>query len=124
MAEVGRRFERMGRAVQAEDWAFAAYDLHELEEIFEDVLPATRLPDDVHVDVRALAEPLVGTHVPELHAAIGARDRVAFATAFGDVANACNGCHRAAGREFIVVPTAPGDPVPVLSAAPRSVAED
>lgn len=118
MAEVGRRFERVGRAGQAGNWDLVDYDLHELEEAFEDDVPTAAVPHDVPVDVRPLASAFATGALVELRRGAATRDAAGFAAAFGAAAAACNGCHEAAAHGFIVVPTNPGDAVPVIEFAP------
>lgn len=114
MREVGSRFERAGRAGRAGSWELAEYDLHEIDEVFEDDVPNARVPHDVAIDLRSVAGTLASGPLVELRAAAGAHDAARFATAFGAVSESCNACHRAAGRSFVVVPSTPGDAVPVI----------
>ena len=120
MSEVGRRFERAGRAVVAGRWELAGYDLGEIDELFADI-PDAIMPEDVTIDVRPIAKAFVDTHPAELKKAIAAKDRAAFEAAFARAAGACNGCHQTAKRTFIEVPTKVGVAVPVIDvvAAPR-----
>ena len=113
MAEVGRRFERAGRAVMAGRWELAGYDMGEIDELFADV-PHAIMPEDVTIDVRPIAKAFVDAHPAELKQAIAAKDRAAFEAAFARAAVACNGCHQAAKRTFIEVPTKVGVAVPVI----------
>jgi cytochrome c553 len=120
MSEVGRRFERLGRAVAAGRWELADYDLGEIGEVFEQDVPTALMPPEVHVDLRSMAQAFAATTPADLEKAIAARDRGAFEAAFARAATACNGCHRAAGRGFIEVPSTIGAAVPRLDAtAPR-----
>lgn len=114
MSEVGRRFERAGRAGRAESWELADYDLHELEEAFEDDVPTARVPSDVPFDVLPIAAAFADGPLVELRRAARAHDASAFSSAFAAAASACNACHQAAAHGFIVVPMRPGDAVPVI----------
>jgi len=118
MSEVGRRFERAGRAAKAGRWELARYDLDELDEIFEDDVPHAATPPDVHADLQGLAHAFAVAHPPALRRAAAAHDGAAFEAAFRDAATACNACHAAAHRAFVEVPTTWGEPVPVVTPAP------
>lgn len=121
MAEVGRRFERAGRAANAGRWELVAYDVGELGELFGDDLPHAAPPDNVHVDVRALAATFARERLPALAQAAAHRDAAQFAQAFSATAAACNACHTAAAHGFIVVPSVPGMAVPLLAAVTPTV---
>ncbi len=114
MTEVGRRFEQAGRAVSANRWELADYDVGEIREIFEGDLQTARTPADVHADLRALARS-VGALPDDLQRAVASRDLHVFQSAFARAATACNACHVAAGKGYIEVPTVIGTPVPLLS---------
>jgi len=119
MSEVGRRFELIGRAATAHRWQLAAFELHELQEVFEDDLPHAKPPGEVTgVDLHALESIFLTTHVRELKAAIDARDDKALEKAVARAAATCNGCHEATGHAFIEVPSSPGAPVPNLHPKP------
>jgi hypothetical protein len=119
MSEVGHRFETMGRAVKAHRYELAAFQLDELEEVFEEDLPRAERPKvPTEVNLNGLAEAFRTTHPPELDAAIKAHDQRAFAKAFGRAAETCNGCHKATGHPFIEVPSAPGSAVPRMDPIP------
>jgi cytochrome c553 len=118
MSEVGRRFELLGRAAGARRWELAGFELHELEETFED-LPHAKPPEGADkVDLRALEQAFTNTHPPALQAALTAKDQGAFAKAFGETAGTCNGCHHASGHAFIEIPSEPGATIPKLDPVP------
>ncbi|MEI8256669.1 MAG: hypothetical protein WCJ30_13425, partial [Deltaproteobacteria bacterium] len=93
MSEVGRRFERSGRAAVAQSWELAAYDVGEIAEAFESDVPAATPPPEVHIDLRPTAAAFLAAHPGALRRAIEAHDRAAFDAAFASAAAACNGCH-------------------------------
>jgi hypothetical protein len=117
MSEVGRRFERAGRAVAAERWDLADYDLGEIEEVFEMDLPHAERPEDVPIDPTPIANAFATDVLPALQRAVKARDRSAFDRAFGEASRACNACHEAAQKAFIEVPATVGAGVPDLESA-------
>lgn len=120
MDEVGRRFERAGRAARARSWELAAYDLHEIEEVFEDDLPTARVPHEITADVRSIGAAFAAGPLEELRDAARAEDEARFAAAFAAAADACNVCHEAAEHAFILVPDVPGAAVPVIDDAPTA----
>jgi hypothetical protein len=118
MFEVGQRYELLGRAASAKRWELAAFELHELEETFEE-LPAAKQPDNPdHVDLRGLEEAFENTHPPKLRSALKAKDGSAFSKAFKDTAGTCNACHDATGHGFVEIPGEPGATVPKLDPVP------
>jgi len=117
MAEVGRRFELLGRAAAARRWDLASFELEELGEVFED-LPRAKLPQHANVDLRGLEQAFTKANVAELDAALRARDLTGLATAFARAAGACNGCHQATGHAFVEIPAEPGAGVPKLDPIP------
>ena len=57
--------------------------------------------------------------IGEIEAAIKARDGKAFTTAFDKLTAACNACHEAANRGFIVIQRPAASAFPNQSFAPR-----
>jgi hypothetical protein len=115
MADVGRRFETIGRAALAHRWELAAFELGELEEDLEG-LPNARVPEDVNA--AALVGFKQGLPTQELAAALASKNPTTVATAYGHFAAVCNACHQATGRAFIEVPVEPGAAVPKLDPLP------
>lgn len=122
MAEVGRRLERAGRAVDANRWELAAYDVGELEEVFEGEVAVVVTPEDVPLDVGKVAAQFARTQLPALERAIASRDRATFERAFAQTTDACNACHRAANHGYIEVPSVIGEAIPRLSRADAGAA--
>jgi hypothetical protein len=118
MIETGRRFELIGRAAQAGRWELAEFQVHELEEIFEE-LPHARPPEDADAsDLDSLASAFAAVQIPDLERALASRDLEQLTAAFGRTAAACNSCHGSHGRGFIEVPSDPGASVPRLDSVP------
>ncbi len=115
MVSVGRRFEMLGRAVAAPNWELAAYALHELDEDLEE-LPEATPPEGTPADLAPLARAYPEGHLRGLERAVEARDAAAARRGFAEAAEGCNGCHRAAGRAYLAVPSAPGEAVPAITA--------
>jgi hypothetical protein len=119
MSEVGHRFETMGRAVKAHRYELAAFELDELEEVFDEDLPHAerpKVPTEVNLD--GLADAFRKTHPPELDDALKAHNQAAFAKAFARAAETCNGCHKVTGHPYIEVPGTPGSAVPRMDPIP------
>ena len=100
--EVGARFERSQRAVAAGRWELAAYDVHELREVFEDDLLPGKWADNPSMGHETHA--FIAGPLPQLEAA--ARDRSAWDGAFGTTVKACNACHQVAHVAFIEIDAA------------------
>jgi mono/diheme cytochrome c family protein len=123
MEEVGRRFELAGRAAQARRFELAAFEAHELGEVFEEDLPHAELPKEGSTEaIRTLAEAFATEHPKALVEAAVAKDVDRFADAFARAADACNACHQTTGHGFVEVPREPGSPVPDVSPASASAA--
>ena len=120
MADVGRRFELLGRAAVAGRYELADYELGEIGEQFEDTLPHAAPPREGHPEVLPeLVTAFVATTMPDLQKALGTHDLAAATAAFERAAVACNACHQASGHGFIEVPRVPGRPVPVTDPVAR-----
>jgi hypothetical protein len=119
MVQVGRRFEVAGKAASAGRFELAAFEVGELEELFETEVPIATLPKEGPVaQIPALANAFRQSIPPELARALASRDPAAFATAFQHAAATCNACHVSAEKGFIQVPSVPGQSVPVLDPVP------
>ena len=76
------------------NWRLAAYELDQLASSLEEA--ARRTPSSGTGDDTA-------ARVTSLRQAIGGKDLQAFTKAYSELTNACNACHRAAGRGFVSV---------------------
>jgi hypothetical protein len=112
MDEAGRRFRRASRAVKAGRWDLAGYDLHELDEIFEEDLAHSSWHGKPELGARAAA--LQRNQLVAMHTALDAHDRAAFAAAVADAARACNDCHKTADVAYIEISPELGAEVPVV----------
>lgn len=88
-------------AGRSNNWPLAAYEIDLMTENFHDI--AVLYPNVPVADVEMLIEP-----TKEISAAIKAKDAEKFSRTFATLTAACNSCHQAIGREYIViqVPTA------------------
>jgi hypothetical protein len=109
-AFVQPRHTKLGLAGAAQNWDYAAYELDELSETFDDVGKlilkhgALSIPQAIAATVK---QPL-----DALDTAIKAKDSVAFAKAFADLTTGCNACHQSAGHPMVIIQ------VPTVSAFP------
>jgi cytochrome c553 len=119
MVQVGRRFEVAGRAASANRFELAAFEVGELEELFESDVPRASLPKEgPTAQIPAMAKAFLDSIPPELNRAAASKDRAAFDVAFQHAAATCNACHASAAKGFIQVPSVPGQSVPVLDPLP------
>jgi cytochrome c556 len=115
MAEVGTRFERMGRAARAGRFELAEFERGEIEEIFDEELPKAELPrESAGVNLAGVAQAFAQTNLPDLKKAIESKDPSAIKRAYALASETCNGCHRTSGHAFVEIPGQPGQPVPRL----------
>jgi len=100
-AFVQPRHIKLGLAGNAHNWDYAAYELGELRETFDDVaelVPKYRdraIPEMIASTVK---QPLDG-----LEQAIKAKDPSQFAAAYGQLTASCNACHQSTDHAVIVI---------------------
>ena len=104
------RHAKLWLAGSQKNWPLADYELDELREGFDDVqkLHATH----EGIPVGAMAKSLTTPPVDALAKAIDAKDAAGFAKSFDQLTDACNACHRAAKRGFIVITRPSTSPYP------------
>lgn len=90
------RHFKLSFAGKLRNWELAAYELDQIKESFQDA--ATLYPGIPVTDMTIVVEP-----VQRLEEAIQKKDPKKFAAAFNELTAACNGCHQAIGRGFIVI---------------------
>jgi hypothetical protein len=117
-AFVQPRHIKLGFAGAARNWAYAAYELGELRETFDDVAELVPKHDNL-----AIPEAIGATMKPPLDAldkAIADKNPAAFKTGYAQLTAGCNACHQSAGHPMIVikVPTAAGAAFPDQEFAP------
>lgn len=117
MAHVQSHHAKIWLAGNARNWDLAEYQADELKELLEEV--AKRVPKYRDVPVGQMIETTTMAPIGEIEAAIKARDSKAFATAFDKLTAACNSCHEAANRGFIVIQRPATSAFPNQSFAPK-----
>ena len=117
MLHVQSHHAKLWLAGNARNWDLADYQVDELKELLEDI--AKRIPVYKDVPVGKMIEATAMAPIGDIEAAIKARDGKAFASGFDKLTAACNSCHEAANRGFIVVQRPTSSSHPGQSFAPR-----
>ena len=104
IATIQPRHERLWRAGQDGNWAFAAYELGNLHGAFDRLGHAH--PVTQKISFPEMIASVTGQPFKELTGAVQSKDGTAFAKAYADLTAACNSCHQALnhGVVEIVVP--------------------
>jgi hypothetical protein len=100
MQQVQLRHAQLWFAGEAGNWELADYQVHELEELLEQIQALHPEYDDQ--PVAELLEQLLPA-VERVEGAIDARQPAEFAAAFDDMTTQCNACHTATDRSVIVI---------------------
>ncbi len=95
------RHAKLGLAGQEKNWAYAAYEVHELEEALEHVV--TYVPKWRDLNIGQLIEATTKQPIEALEAAIKAADAAKFDAAYKQLTEGCNACHRSAKLPMIVI---------------------
>ena len=88
-------------AGEARNWELAGYQLSELKEVFSDVQDL--VPRYYNIPVGDMIDAIITGTITELEGAIAVRDFNKFSGSFDSLTAACNSCHQAANRGFIVI---------------------
>jgi hypothetical protein len=100
-AFVQPRHIKLGLAGTAQNWDYAAYELGELREAFDDV--AKLVVKHGNLQIAPAIASTVKLPMDALDAAIRAKDQTAFARAYSDLTDGCNACHKSADHAMIVI---------------------
>jgi hypothetical protein len=95
------RHIKLALAGRQKNWAYAAYELHELQEAFDRV--ARVWPQWRSVPIAELVSGFTQKPMAVAEQAIKSHDVDQFNTAYEQLTNACNTCHQSAGRSAIVI---------------------
>jgi hypothetical protein len=95
------RHLKLGLAGQEKNWAFAAYELHELEESFERV--ARVWPKWRQVEIAETIKATTAAPLEAVELAIKAKDGAKFAETYARLTETCNACHQSANVGMIVI---------------------
>ena len=93
-----------------QNWVYARYELHELEEAFDRV--ARVWPKYKGLPLGGMIDAIAKGPMDELAKAIDSKDEVAFDAAYERLTEGCNACHQAANVGMVVmkVPSASSFP--------------
>jgi len=98
MNAIQTRHIKLWHAGKAGNWDLAAYELRQLK---EGLVEAARL----YAGIPVSNVTTMGAPVQSVEDAIFAKDVVRFSKTFAGLTDACNGCHGAMARSFIVIRT-------------------
>jgi hypothetical protein len=120
IATIQPRHERLWRAGQDGNWAFAAYELGNLHGAFERLGHAHPIEHDISFP--DMIASVTEQPFKQLKSAIQSKDATAFNKAYADLTAACNSCHQ--GLNHGVVETVVPDRTPAsdlkIDSAPRN----
>jgi hypothetical protein len=95
------RHAKLWLAGNAQNWELADYGIEELKEGLESagkVIPVLK-----NVPIGKMIESTMDAPIADVDKAIKAKNRAQFVAAFDKLTDACNSCHQAASRPFIVI---------------------
>jgi hypothetical protein len=120
IATIQPRHERLWRAGQDGNWAFAAYELGNLHGAFDRLGHAH--PVTQNVSFPEMITSVIEQPFKQLKSAIQSKDAAAFTKAYADLTDACNSCHQALnhGVVEIVVPSRTSASDMKIDSAPRN----
>jgi hypothetical protein len=95
------RHEKLGMAGHARNWKYSAYEVRELRTAFMRV--ARTAPAQDGWDTLAMFNSIIMTPLKNVEDAIKAEDGRAFDRHYAELTEACNACHRAMNRDYIVI---------------------
>ena len=111
------RHAKLWLAGEERNWALADYEIDEMKEGLEDVVQYFPVYKDMPVG--KMIEATIMSPIEEVEKAIKARDHAKFVTTFDKLTQACNSCHQAANRAFIVIQRPAASTFPNQSFAPK-----
>ena len=100
-ALVQPRHIKLGLAGAAQNWPYAAYELGELRETFENV--GKLVPKHGGLAIPPAIAATVTPPMTALAAAIKAKDAAAFTKSYAELTAGCNACHQSADHPMIVI---------------------
>ena len=113
MGAVANRHAMLWFAGQAENWELVDYQIHEMEELIEEIEELHPVYDGIPVAL--LLGEMTHPAIDALETAMAAGDRAAFTSSFDRLTQACNSCHVAADREVLLVVRPSAPPITNLS---------
>jgi hypothetical protein len=116
MLSAQTRHAKLWLAGNVQNWVLADYAIDELKEGLEDVVKY--IPTFKDIPIGQMIESIATAPITEVENAIKAKDRTKFVSAFDKLTEACNSCHQATNRGFIVVQRPTTSPFPNQSFTP------
>jgi hypothetical protein len=110
------RHAKLWFAGNAQNWELADYLIDELKEGLEAAVKF--VPELKGLPVGRMIESTMDGPIAELEKIIKAKDRAKFTAGFNALTGACNACHQAASRPFLVIQRPATSPFPNQSFAP------
>jgi len=104
------RHIKLALAGRAQNWSYAAYELHELQEAFERA--AAVWPHWQSMPIAEMIKAVTSDPIAELDQAIKAKDAARYDAAYRQLTAACDTCHQSADRAVIVIRVPEGDAFP------------
>jgi|FEC22Drversion2_1045045.scaffolds.fasta_scaffold00605_9 hypothetical protein len=101
------RHLKVGLALEQRNWAYAAFEVHELEEALERV--AKLVPKWRDLDVAGLVKGSTMAPIEAMEEAVKAKDVQRFTDAYGQLTAACNACHQSAKLDMVVIQVPKGN---------------
>lgn len=95
------RHLKIGIAGRTRNWAYLGYEASELRNAFNRI--ARTIPTYNGSDTAALVNARIHGPLDQLEAAIKARDAKRFDSAYAEVTEACNVCHRSLNHDAVVI---------------------
>lgn len=95
------RHMKVGLAGQEKNWAYAAYELHELQESFDRV--ARTWPKWRQVEIAETIKATIEAPMDAVAQAIKAKDAAKFTESYGQLTATCNACHQSANVGLVVI---------------------
>ena len=111
------RHTKLWLAGSAANWDLADYEIDELKEGLEDAVEF--VPTYKDMPVGQMIEATILAPIAEVEKAVKAKDRAKFVSTYDKLTEACNSCHMAANRPFLVIQRPSASPFPNQSFAPR-----
>jgi hypothetical protein len=101
IATIQPRHRRLWQAAQNKDWAFAGYEVGNLQGAFRRLGEAH--PTENDIPFTEMITSVTDTPLKALATAIDAKDETGFSKAYADLTDSCNACHQALGHGVVVI---------------------
>ncbi len=118
MGHVLERHSKTWLAGQAGNWPLAEFEIRALRDALGDATRHHPTHGEQKLPIAALVPQVMDGPLRELEGAARAQDGARFAKAFDATTAACNACHHATSRSFLVVQRPAANPFPGMSFEP------